>query len=89
MHGKALLRLHPEVLKQWPESEPLNRIRALQKRAGRLDDDPDTLAEDLRSAWPIGPPAWKAPLDWLKSVATNLSRDKKLAKSITVNATAA
>lgn len=89
MRGKALLRLHPEVLKQWPESEPLNRLCALADSGpARLEDDPDALAEDLRSALAD----WSASLDvprwgWLKEIASSLVKDKKLARNITAPAT--
>ncbi len=89
MRGKAMLRLHSEVLKQWPESEPLNRLRTLADSGqARLEDDPDALVEDLRSAladWSasLESPRW----DWLKSVADSLAKDKKLVRNITAHAT--
>lgn len=89
MRGKALLRLHPEVLKQWPGSEALNRLRTLAETGSKcLDDDPDALTEDLKSAladWAasLESPRW----DWLKSVAINLSKDRKLGRSITAHPT--
>lgn len=89
MRGKALLRLHPDVLKQWPESEPLGRLRTLAETGQeRLENDPDALVEDLRSAladWSasLESPRW----NWLKAVADNLRKDRKLAKSIMVHAT--
>jgi CRISPR-associated endonuclease/helicase Cas3 len=93
MRGKALLRLHPELLKQWleqwPENEPLGRLRALAETGPeRLDDDPEALAGDLKSALSD----WSTDLDgtrwgWLKSVADSLAKDKKLARNITVHAT--
>lgn len=89
MRGKAQLRLHPEVLKQWPESEPLSRLRALAETGPkRLEEDPDTLVEDLQLAlaeWSasLESPRW----DWLKRVADNLSKDRKLAQGITVHPT--
>jgi len=93
MRGKAMLRLHPELLKQWleqwPECEALGRLRALAEIGPeRLDDDPEALAEDLKSAlsdWSadLNGPRW----DWLKSVADSLAKDKKLARNITAHAT--
>ncbi len=89
MRGKALLRLHPEVLKQWPESEARNRLHVLAEAGpGRLEDDPDALAEELRSAlkdWSVSldDPRW----GWLKEIASRLVKDKKLARNITAHAT--
>ena len=89
MRGRAVLRLHPEVLKQWPESEPLDRLRALAETGPkRMEDDPDVLAEDLGAAladWSasLESPRW----DWLKSVADSLAKDKKLARNITAHPT--
>jgi len=89
MRGKALLRLHPEVLKQWPECEPLSRLRVLAETGpARLEDDPDALVEDLKSAladWSVSLESTR--WDWLKAVATSLSKDKKLARNITAHAT--
>lgn len=90
MRGKALLRLHPEVLKQWTESEALDRIRALAESGPRRleDDDPEALAQDLRSAladWStcLESPRW----DWLRSIIDSLVKDKKLAKGISAHPT--
>lgn len=84
MRGKAMLRLHPAILKRWPESEARDRLVALAEAGiARLDDDPDGLAEDLKSALAdyaatLNDPSW----DWLKSLATILAGDKRLAMGV-------
>ncbi|MBI4756021.1 MAG: type I-U CRISPR-associated helicase/endonuclease Cas3 [Betaproteobacteria bacterium] len=87
--GKALLRLHPEVLKQWPASEPLDRLRGLAEICQeRLNEDPGALADDLKSVLAD----WASSLDatgpaWLKVVAGSLSGDRKLAKGVLAHPT--
>lgn len=84
MRGTALLRLHPDVMKQWPASAALDRLTALANDGPqRLDDDPDALAEDLRDALA----AWTDSLDgdrwgWLATLATALAADKQLVRGI-------
>ena len=84
MRGKALLRLHPEVMKQWPASAALDRLAALSNDGPqRLDGDPDALAEDLRDALA----AWAECLDgarwgWLARLAAALAADRKLVRCI-------
>ena len=84
MRGKALLRLHPAVMKQWPASAALDRLAALANDGPqRLDDDPDALAEDLRDALA----AWADRLDgarwaWLATLAATLAADRKLVRCI-------
>ncbi len=82
MRDRAILRLHPEVLGQWPESQPLRTLA--ETGAGRLDsDDREDLVDDLRTAlsqWSAGleSPRW----DWLKQLAENLAGDPRLAGGI-------
>lgn len=82
--GKAMLRLHPAILKRWPVSEARDRLIALAETGiARLADDSDSLAEDLKSALAdfaatLDDPRWV----WLKSMATTLARDKRLAMGI-------
>ncbi|MFZ5484075.1 MAG: type I-G CRISPR-associated helicase/endonuclease Cas3g [Pseudomonadota bacterium] len=84
MRGKAMLRLHPAILKQWPDNEARTRLIALVESGEVcLDDDPDGLVQNLQSALTdyaanLTDPRW----DWLKNVATTLAGDKKLAKGI-------
>ena len=87
MRGKALLRLHPDVMKQWPPSAALDRMSALaQAAAQRLDDDPDALADELRDALA----AWADSLDgdhwgWLATLASALAADKQLVRAISAH----
>lgn len=90
MRGKALLRLHPDVLKQWPASAALDRLGAMaQDGLQSLDDDPEAFADDLRGALSM----WADSLDgdrwgWLKTLATALAADKQLVRGITLHPTA-
>lgn len=84
MRGKALLRLHPDVLKQWPQCDPLSRLYALAEAGPRrLEDDPEALAEELKLALADWSDSLKSPRwDWLKSIVDNLQKDRKLAWNI-------
>jgi CRISPR-associated endonuclease/helicase Cas3 len=87
VRDRAILRLHPDVLKQWPESEVLQQLA--ESGPARLNgDDPDVLVNDLKAAladWSgrLRDPSW----NWLKVVADSLAGDKKLARSIFPHAT--
>lgn len=51
MRGKVTLRLHPELLRHWPESERLAQLRELAATAAlQLEEEPDGVAEELRAA---------------------------------------
>lgn len=78
---KALLRLHPEVLKQFPTSpEVATLLRLAEEGPARLADDYEGLREDLKTV--LGslvkdnqiPPE----LCWLPSIADGLIRDFKV-----------
>ena len=85
--GKAVLRLHPEVLKQWPQSEPCSRLAELATNAqNRLDEDPDSLLNDVKAALLAVAEASETPA-WLKRIAENLSTDRKLGKGIILHPT--
>ncbi|NLI82290.1 MAG: type I-U CRISPR-associated helicase/endonuclease Cas3 [Deltaproteobacteria bacterium] len=82
MRDRAILRLHPEVLKQWPESQAL-QVLAETGPERIASDDREGLVDDLQSAlseWTVGleSPRW----DWLKHLAENLGRDSRLARGI-------
>ncbi len=89
MRGKALLRLHPEVLNQWPANAALERLRVLAGNGSqRLDEEPQALAEDLRAAlaeWAdsLGGTRWS----WLSTMAAALATDNKLVRGITAHPT--
>lgn len=85
--GKAVLRLHPEVSKQWPQSEPCSRLTELATNAqSRLDEDPDSLLNDLKAALSAVAETPETP-PWLKRIAENLSTDRKLDKGIILHPT--
>ncbi|MEA3275613.1 MAG: type I-U CRISPR-associated helicase/endonuclease Cas3 [Pseudomonadota bacterium] len=80
MRGKAQLRLHPKVLRQWPEGTARDRlIELVEQDTARLEDDPESLAEELREAladWTdsLEDAGWS----WLQAIAAHLAADKKL-----------
>lgn len=82
VRDRAILRLHPEVVKQWPQSEGL--LVLAESGSERLNgEDPAALTADLKAAlqhWSdcLDDPKW----DWLKRLADNLAADKKLARGI-------
>ena len=85
--GKAVLRLNPEVLKQWPQSRPCARLAELATDAqSRLDEDPDSLLNDVKAALLAVAEAPETPA-WLKRIAENLSTDRKLGKGMILHPT--
>jgi CRISPR-associated endonuclease/helicase Cas3 len=91
VRGKALLRLHPEVLKQWPASAALGRLHALaEDGAQRLEEDPQALVEDLWGAladWAVSLLA-NAHWNWLSTIAAALATDSKLLRGVKSHPTA-
>lgn len=87
VRDRAILRLHPNVLSQWPESEVIQRLA--ESGPARLNsEDPDTLVEDLKAAlaeWSsrLQDPGW----EWLSLLAVALANDKKLSRGITAHPT--
>lgn len=77
---KAILRLHPDVLKQWSFSS-LDRLKELAwTGATQLEDDPDGLREELNAAFVpvIADAALPKSLAWLKICVRSLSLDCKM-----------
>jgi CRISPR-associated endonuclease/helicase Cas3 len=63
VRGRALLRLHPALVRAWPESEGRDRLLGVLADAqARFEEDPDALQEDvLRGLRQLGPgetPSW-------------------------------
>ena len=87
MRGKAQLRLHPEVVKQWPDSTARDRLIQLAENGpARMEDDAGSLADELQAAledWSgnLEGSGWK----WLKTIAAHLASDSKLARHITTH----
>lgn len=76
MRAKALLRLHPKVIAEWPESDPRTKLLSLLNDAdSRFDDDPNSLCKDVQVL--LGKLADEAGPDWLKQTARELAADKK------------
>jgi CRISPR-associated endonuclease/helicase Cas3 len=77
---KAILRLHPEVLKQWSFSS-LDRLKELACNGlTQLEDDPDGLHEEINAALDLVIADSELPkcLAWLKISAQSLSRDCRI-----------
>lgn len=78
---KALLRLHPEILKQYPPCVALSFLLGLaQEGADRLMDDPDGLRDDISAGLAQLERESELPreFDWLKRIAGGLGRDFKV-----------
>lgn len=80
--AKATLRLHPQVMSIFPETLSIERLRRLAaEAANRLEADPESLADDLRTTFSgmTGDPATP---EWLREIASCLANDKKLARGL-------
>lgn len=84
MSNTTILRLHPAILKQWPESEALQAVIELSAAGPkRMDEDPEGYFEDLHSAiseWSSGleAPRW----NWLTGIIQTLLADRSLLRNI-------
>jgi CRISPR-associated endonuclease/helicase Cas3 len=80
--AKALLRLHPAVIEQWPECAAKAHLLELAKEAHmRYEEDPDTLVDELQDALMSLGKDEGAP-DWLGEIALTLTKDKRLDRGI-------
>lgn len=78
---KALLRLHPAVLGQFPHCEGLSTLRALSEDgATRLAEAPDELLDEVKCALGSLSANTELPrdLDWIVPVARGLLNDLKI-----------
>jgi len=78
VRDRALLRLHPGVVRQWPGSEILHPLIAAGP--SRFGDEPEDLADDLRSAltdWreQVSDSQWL----WLRELIDHFLAEKNLA----------
>lgn len=84
VRAKAVLRLNDKAMANLPELPAIARLRQLARNAPqRLDTDPEELVEDLkerlkRLAEDISDQSGA----WLKEIAANLVKDKKLVNGI-------
>lgn len=86
--AKALLRLHPAVLAQWPDSPATTRIKTLVSEVQkRYRDDFDELATDLRKALQdLGTnDALSGKHRWLRPIAQNLGSEKSLKRCVSLH----
>lgn len=80
--AKALLRLNPKVMSAFPETPLTERLRHLAAEATlRLEDDPESLADDLRATFSDMAVDGDMP-EWLREIATSLATDNKLARNL-------
>ncbi|MGI9301663.1 MAG: type I-G CRISPR-associated helicase/endonuclease Cas3g [Gammaproteobacteria bacterium] len=80
--AKALLRLHPAVIEQWPEFPTRTLLREIATTARELyEQDPDALFAGVREALRSVTDDATAP-DWLHEVAAALVGDKRLRRGI-------
>jgi CRISPR-associated endonuclease/helicase Cas3 len=80
--AKATLRLHPEVMSIFPETPSTGRLRLLAAEASnRLEADPESLVDDLRTAFSEMAGDSLTP-GWLQEIAASLAGDRKLARGL-------
>lgn len=80
--AKALLRLHPAVIEQWPECAARTRLVDLANEAhARYEEDPDTLIDELRDALMSLGKDETTPV-WLGEIASALAMDRRLHRGI-------
>ncbi|HOO47353.1 MAG TPA: hypothetical protein PLM29_14040, partial [Deltaproteobacteria bacterium] len=80
--NRALLRVHPEVMKHMPGTDSLKRLSEIGVNAGVLwDEDPDGLIQELKMVLSDIGNDDETP-KWLRVIAANLSVDKRLSKGI-------
>lgn len=81
--GKIVLRLHPPVMAEWPESEAKTALANLAMDSVRREDDPGGWVEDLRvSLEALGTEVASAGWSWLNRAAGELARDPKLGRLV-------
>ena len=85
----AILRLHPGILAEWPDTwaeidpTPKAAVLALLKESGqRLDEDPDAFIDTLKDALQTLSKDAGAP-QWLAELGDALVRDPKLSRCVT------
>lgn len=81
VRDKALFRLHPEVLKQFPACPPLSRLLKLAEEGpARLADDTEGLEHELKAALASlsGDETLPPELAWMKTTCAGLLRDCKI-----------
>lgn len=80
---QAVLRLHPDVISEWPASPARERLLALAKETDpdRLLSDPAALESELRHALAELAHSEGAP-PWLAALAESLARDPRLLSGV-------
>lgn len=85
--NKALLRIHPEVIKQIPQTEPLKRMSDIGANAEALfQEDAEGVMRTLKTILKDIAHDKETP-NWLMAIAANLAGDKKLMKGIILHPT--
>ncbi len=80
IRGKPLLRLHPEVLEQWPRCESKSLFMAMSVDGDkRWLEDPDALAEEVGDAL-LRLERDETASDWLRSIAGALVAERRLVR---------
>ncbi len=76
MRAKAMLRVHPAVLAEWPQCAATRRLLELEGASEeRLADDPNELLEDVRSS--LRALASETEVQWLAEIAVALADDRR------------
>lgn len=81
MRAKALLRLHPKVIAEWPETGTKTQLlKLLDDADSRFEDDPKSLLEDIQTL--LGGLTKEVGPEWLKDTVRDLADDKKARLSV-------
>lgn len=80
--GKFLLRFHPSVIAEWPESEAKHRASRVAADAQRaFDEDPEALLSLVAEVIALLAKDEAAPA-WLKSIAAGLAKEKNWKRAV-------
>lgn len=80
--AKAVLRLTPATLAEWPDSQPKQTLLALVTEARtRFEQDPDSIPAEVKTALASLADETVTP-EWLREIAQHLSREPRLDRCI-------
>lgn len=88
LRARAMLRLHPELIKVWPVSATTKDAILLLIRDAeeRLEADADGFVKELQSVLStLGEERVSEEWHWLRNAARSLARDRKLARNLALH----
>jgi len=82
IRGKCLLRLHPAVIEQWPDSDSKARFQQLADQArNAIEEDPEVFSAAVKEALAMLSEDESAPA-WLRDMASDLSKEVMLKRDM-------